>query len=397
MAGLGKKTVEDINVKGKKCIVRCDFNVPMSDGVITDDKRIREALKTVKYLKENGAKIILCSHMGRPKGEFNMKYSLAPVAERISELMGCPVAMATDVIGEDAKAKAAALGEGEILLLENLRFHKEEEKNAPEFAKALADFAEIYVNDAFGTAHRAHASTAGIADYLPAVCGYLIQKEIDVMGKALNDPARPFVAILGGAKVSDKIGVIENLIDKVDSLVIGGGMAYTFFKAKGWTVGDSICEDDKVSLAKELMAKAEAKGVKMLLPVDTVVGKEFKEDTEYMTVDSSAIPEGWQGLDIGPKSVELFSDAIKNAETVVWNGPMGVFEFEAFAVGTKAVAKAVAESGAISIIGGGDSAAAVEQLGYADKMTHISTGGGASLEFLEGLELPGIAALNDKE
>lgn len=396
MAGLGKKTVEDINVRGKKCIVRCDFNVPMSDGIITDDKRIREALKTVKYLKENGAKIILCSHMGRPKGEFNMKYSLAPVAERISELMGCPVAMATDVIGEDAKAKAAALGEGEILLLENLRFHKEEEKNAPEFAKALADFAEIYVNDAFGTAHRAHASTAGIADYLPAVCGYLIQKEIDVMGKALNDPARPFVAILGGAKVSDKIGVIENLIDKVDSLIIGGGMAYTFFKAKGWTVGNSICEDDKVELAKELMAKAEAKGVKMLLPVDTVVGKEFKEDTEYMTVDSSAIPEGWQGLDIGPKSVELFSDAIKNAETVVWNGPMGVFEFEAFAVGTKAVAKAVAESGAISIIGGGDSAAAVEQLGYADKMTHISTGGGASLEFLEGLELPGIAALNDK-
>ena len=396
MAGLGKKTVEDINVKGKKCIVRCDFNVPMSDGVITDDKRIREALKTVKYLKENGAKIILCSHMGRPKGEFNMKYSLAPVAERISELMGCPVAMATDVIGEDAKAKAAALGEGEILLLENLRFHKEEEKNAPEFAKALADFAEIYVNDAFGTAHRAHASTAGIADYLPAVCGYLIQKEIDVMGKALNDPARPFVAILGGAKVSDKIGVIENLIDKVDSLVIGGGMAYTFFKAKGWSVGDSICEDDKVELAKELMAKAEAKGVKMLLPVDTVVGKEFKEDTEYMTVDSCAIPDAWQGLDIGPKSVELFSDAIKNAETVVWNGPMGVFEFEAFAVGTKAVAKAVAESGAISIIGGGDSAAAVEQLGYADKMTHISTGGGASLEFLEGLELPGIAALNDK-
>jgi len=396
MAGLGKKTVEDINVKGKKCIVRCDFNVPMSDGVITDDKRIREALKTVKYLKENGAKIILCSHMGRPKGEFNMKYSLAPVAERISELMGCEVVMAKDVIGEDAQAKAAALGEGEILLLENLRFHKEEEKNAPEFAKALSDFAEIYVNDAFGTAHRAHASTAGIADYLPAVCGYLIQKEIDVMGKALNDPARPFVAILGGAKVSDKIGVIENLIDKVDSLVIGGGMAYTFFKAKGWSVGNSICEDDKVCLAKELMAKAEAKGVKMLLPVDTVVGKEFKEDTEYMTVDSCAIPEEWQGLDIGPKSVELFSDAIKNAETVVWNGPMGVFEFEAFAVGTKAVAKAVAESGAISIIGGGDSAAAVEQLGFAEKMTHISTGGGASLEFLEGLELPGIAALNDK-
>ena len=396
MAGLGKKTVEDIQVKGKKCIVRCDFNVPVKDGVITDDKRIREALKTVKYLKENGAKIILCSHMGRPKGEFNMKYSLAPVAERISELMGCPVAMATDVIGEDAKAKVAALNDGDIMLLENLRFHKEEEKNVPEFAKALADFAEIYVNDAFGTAHRAHASTAGIADYLPAVCGYLIQKEIDVMGKALNDPARPFVAILGGAKVSDKIGVIENLIDKVDSLVIGGGMAYTFFKAKGWNVGTSICEDDKVELAKELMAKAEAKGVKMLLPVDTVVGVEFKEDTEHKTVESCEIPEGWMGLDIGPKSVELFSDAIKNAETVVWNGPMGVFEFEAFAVGTKAVAKAVAESGAISIIGGGDSAAAVELLGYADKMTHISTGGGASLEFLEGLVLPGIAALNDK-
>ena len=396
MAGLGKKTVEDICVCGKKCIVRCDFNVPMSDGVITDDKRIREALKTVKYLKEQGAKVILFSHMGRPKGEFNMKYSLAPVAERISELMGCPVAMATDVIGEDAKAKAAALKDGDIMLLENLRFHKEEEKNAPEFAKALADFAEIYVNDAFGTAHRAHASTAGIADYLPAVCGYLIQKEIDVMGKALNDPARPFVAILGGAKVSDKIGVIENLIDKVDSLVIGGGMAYTFFKAKGWSVGNSICEDDKVELAKELMAKAEAKGVKMLLPVDTVVGKEFSADTEHKTVDSCQIPDEWQGLDIGVKSVELFSDTIKNAGTVVWNGPMGVFEFEAFAVGTKAVAKAVAESGAISIIGGGDSAAAVEQLGYADKMTHISTGGGASLEFLEGLELPGIAALNDK-
>ena len=396
MAGLGKKTVEDIEVKGKKCIVRCDFNVPVKDGVITDDKRIREAMKTVKYLKENGAKVILCSHMGRPKGEFNMKYSLAPVAERISEILGCEVVMATDVIGEDAKAKAAALKDGDVMLLENLRFHKEEEKNVPEFAKALADFAEIYVNDAFGTAHRAHASTAGIADYLPAVCGYLIQKEIDVMGKALNDPARPFVAILGGAKVSDKIGVIENLIDKVDSLVIGGGMAYTFFKAKGWNVGTSICEDDKVELAKELMAKAEAKGVKMLLPVDTVVGVEFKEDTEHKTVESCEIPEGWMGLDIGPKSVELFSDAIKNAETVVWNGPMGVFEFEAFAVGTKAVAKAVAESGAISIIGGGDSAAAVELLGYADKMTHISTGGGASLEFLEGLVLPGIAALNDK-
>ncbi|MBR6609287.1 MAG: phosphoglycerate kinase [Oscillospiraceae bacterium] len=393
---MGKKTVEDINVAGKTCLVRCDFNVPVKDGVITDDKRIREALKTIKYLKENGAKVILCSHMGRPKGEFNMKYSLVPVQKRLEELLGCEVAMATDVIGEDAKAKAAALKDGELMLLENLRFHKEEEKNAPEFAKELASMAEIYVNDAFGTAHRAHASTAGVADYLPAVCGYLIQKEIEIMGTALENPKRPFVAILGGAKVSDKIGVIENLIDKVDTLVIGGGMAYTFFKAKGYEVGQSICEDDKVELAKELMAKAEAKGVNFLLPVDTVVGDEFKEDCNFKTVDSKEIPADWQGLDIGEKSRELFNDAIVNAGTVVWNGPMGVFEMPEFAKGTKAVAKSVAESGAISIIGGGDSAAAVEQLGYADKMTHISTGGGASLEFLEGLELPGIAALNDK-
>ncbi len=396
MSGLGKKTVEDIEVKGKRCIVRCDFNVPVKDGVITDDKRIREALKTVKYLKENGAKIILCSHMGRPKGEFNMKYSLAPVAERISELMGCEVVMAKDVIGEDAKAKAAALKDGDILLLENLRFHKEEEKNAPEFAKELASFADIYVNDAFGTAHRAHASTAGIADYLPAVCGYLIQKEIDIMGKALNDPARPFVAILGGAKVSDKIGVIENLIDKVDSLVIGGGMAYTFLKAKGYNIGTSLLEEDKIELAKSLMEKAATKNVNLLLPIDTAINDKFENTDNFSVVDADKMPDGFMGLDIGPKSVELFSETIKNAETVVWNGPMGVFEFEAFAAGTKAIAKAVAESGAISIIGGGDSAAAVEQLGYADKMTHISTGGGASLEFLEGLELPGIAALNDK-
>ncbi len=396
MNALGKKTVEDINVAGKTCLVRCDFNVPVKEGVITDDKRIREALKTIKYLKENGAKVILCSHMGRPKGEFNMKYSLVPVQKRLEELLGCPVAMATDVIGEDAKAKAATLKDGELMLLENLRFHKEEEKNAPEFAKELASMAEIYVNDAFGTAHRAHASTAGVADYLPAVCGYLIQKEIEIMGTALENPKRPFVAILGGAKVSDKIGVIENLIDKVDTLVIGGGMAYTFFKAKGYEVGQSICEDDKVELAKELMAKAEAKGVNFLLPVDTVVGDDFKEDCNFKTVDSKEIPADWQGLDIGEKSRELFNDAIVNAGTVVWNGPMGVFEMPEFAKGTKAVAKSVAESGAISIIGGGDSAAAVEQMGYADKMTHISTGGGASLEFLEGLELPGIAALNDK-
>ena len=396
MNALGKKTVEDINVAGKTCLVRCDFNVPVKEGVITDDKRIREALKTIKYLKENGAKVILCSHMGRPKGEFNMKYSLVPVQKRLEELLGCEVVMASDVIGEDAKAKAAALKDGEVMLLENLRFHKEEEKNAPEFAKELASMAEIYVNDAFGTAHRAHASTAGVADYLPAVCGYLIQKEIEIMGTALENPKRPFVAILGGAKVSDKIGVIENLIDKVDTLVIGGGMAYTFFKAKGYEVGNSICEIDKVELAKELMAKAEAKGVNFLLPVDTVVGDDFKEDCNFKTVDSKEIPADWQGLDIGEKSRELFNDAIVNAGTVVWNGPMGVFEMPEFAKGTKAVAKSVAESGAISIIGGGDSAAAVEQLGYADKMTHISTGGGASLEFLEGLELPGIAALNDK-
>ncbi|MBQ7903450.1 MAG: phosphoglycerate kinase [Oscillospiraceae bacterium] len=393
---MGKKTVEDINVAGKTCLVRCDFNVPVKEGVITDDKRIREALKTIKYLKEQGAKVILCSHMGRPKGEFNMKYSLVPVQKRLEELLGCPVAMVTDVIGEDAKANAAALKDGEVMLLENLRFHKEEEKNAPEFAKELASMAEIYVNDAFGTAHRAHASTAGVADYLPAVCGYLIQKEIEIMGTALENPKRPFVAILGGAKVSDKIGVIENLIDKVDTLVIGGGMAYTFFKAKGYEVGKSICEEDKVELAKELMAKAEAKGVNFLLPVDTVVGDDFREDCNFKTVDSKEIPADWQGLDIGEKSRELFNDAIVNAGTVVWNGPMGVFEMPEFAKGTKAVAKSVAESGAISIIGGGDSAAAVEQLGYADKMTHISTGGGASLEFLEGLELPGIAALNDK-
>ena len=396
MNALGKKTVEDINVAGKACLVRCDFNVPVKEGVITDDKRIREALKTIKYLKENGAKVILCSHMGRPKGEFNMKYSLVPVQKRLEELLGCEVAMASDVIGEDAKAKAAALKDGEVMLLENLRFHKEEEKNAPEFAKELASMAEIYVNDAFGTAHRAHASTAGVADYLPAVCGYLIQKEIEIMGTALANPKRPFVAILGGAKVSDKIGVIENLIDKVDTLVIGGGMAYTFFKAKGYEVGNSICEEDKVELAKELMAKAEAKGVNFLLPVDTVVGDDFKEDCNFKTVDSKEIPADWQGLDIGEKSRELFDEAIKNAGTVVWNGPMGVFEMPEFAKGTKAVAKSVADSGAISIIGGGDSAAAVEQLGYADKMTHISTGGGASLEFLEGLVLPGIAALNDK-
>ncbi|MBR7033847.1 MAG: phosphoglycerate kinase [Clostridia bacterium] len=391
-----KKTVEDIDVKGKKVLVRCDFNVPLKDGVITDENRIVGALPTIKYLIGQGAKVILCSHMGRPKGEFNMKYSLAPVAERLSAKLGKTVVLAKDVIGPDAKAKAAALGEGDVLLLENVRFHAEEEKNDPAFAKELASMADIYVNDAFGTAHRAHASTAGVADYLPAVCGYLIQKEISIMGKALADPARPFVAILGGAKVSDKIGVINNLIDKVDTLIIGGGMAYTFFRALGNSTGTSICEEDKLDLALGLIKKARERGVSFLLPVDNIIGREYKEDTTFMRIYSDSIPDGWMGLDIGEKTQELFAKSIEGAGTVVWNGPMGVSEWENFASGTRAVARAVAESGAVSIIGGGDSAAAVEQLGFADKMTHISTGGGASLEFLEGLELPGIACLQDK-
>ncbi|MBQ6262218.1 MAG: phosphoglycerate kinase [Clostridia bacterium] len=391
-----KKTVEDIDVKGKKVLVRCDFNVPLKDGVITDENRIVGALPTIQYLIGQGAKVILCSHMGRPKGEFNMKYSLAPVAERLSAKLGRKVELAADVIGPDAKAKAAALGEGDVLLLENVRFHAEEEKNDPAFAKELASMAEIYVNDAFGTAHRAHASTAGVADYLPAVCGYLIQKEISIMGKALADPARPFVAILGGAKVSDKIGVINNLIDKVDTLIIGGGMAYTFFRALGSSTGTSICEEDKLDLALDLLKKAKEKGVNFMLPVDNIIGREYKEDTTFMRIYSDSIPDGWMGLDIGEKTQELYAKSIEGAGTVVWNGPMGVSEWENFASGTRAVARAVAESGAVSIIGGGDSAAAVEQLGFADKMTHISTGGGASLEFLEGLELPGIACLMDK-
>ena len=397
MTSYNKKTVEDIDVKGKKVLVRCDFNVPLADGVITDDKRIRESVKTLKYLLDNGAAVIACSHLGRPKGEFNMKYSLAPVAARLSQLLGMDVIMASDVIGEDAKAKAAALKPGQIMLLENVRFHKEEEKNDPAFAKELASMADIYVNDAFGTAHRAHASTAGVADYLPAVCGYLIRKEISIMGKALEDPKRPFVAILGGAKVSDKIGVIENLIDKVDTLIIGGGMAYTFMRSMGNSTGTSICEEDKLDLAREMMAKARAKGVNFIIPVDNIVGREYKPDTPFMRIYSDAIPDGWMGLDIGPTTQELFSKSLIGAGTVVWNGPMGVSEWDNFASGTIAVAKAVAESGAISIIGGGDSAAAVEKLGFADKMTHISTGGGASLEFLEGLSLPGIACLNDKD
>ena len=391
-----KKTVEDIDVAGKRVLVRCDFNVPLKDGVITDENRIVGALPTIKYLKDHGAKVILCSHMGRPKGEFNMKYSLAPVAARLSEKLGVEVPLASDVIGPDAKAKAAALKDGDIMLIENVRFHKEEEKNDPAFAKELASMADIFVNDAFGTAHRAHASTAGVADYLPAVCGYLIQKEISIMGKALADPARPFVAILGGAKVSDKIGVINNLIEKVDTLIIGGGMAYTFFRALGNKTGTSICEEDKLELALDLLKKAEEKGVNFLLPVDNIIGREYKEDTTYMRIYSDSIPDGWMGLDIGDKTQELYAKSIEGAGTVIWNGPMGVSEWENFASGTRSVAKAVAESGAVSIIGGGDSAAAVEQLGFADKMTHISTGGGASLEFLEGLELPGIACLLDK-
>ena len=396
MTSYNKKTVEDIDVKGKKVLVRCDFNVPLADGVITDDKRIRESVKTLKYLLDNGAAVVACSHLGRPKGEFNMKYSLAPVAERLSQLLGMDVIMASDVIGEDAKAKAAALKPGQIMLLENVRFHKEEEKNDPAFAKELASMADIYVNDAFGTAHRAHASTAGVADYLPAVCGYLIQKEISIMGKALEDPKRPFVAILGGAKVSDKIGVIENLIDKVDTLIIGGGMAYTFMRSMGNSTGTSICEEDKLDLAREMMAKARAKGVNFIIPVDNIVGREYKPDTPFMRIYSDAIPDGWMGLDIGPTTQELFSKSLIGAGTVVWNGPMGVSEWDNFASGTIAVAKAVAESGAISIIGGGDSAAAVEKLGFADKMTHISTGGGASLEYLEGKVLPGVACLDEK-
>ncbi len=400
MTNVNKKSVEDISVQGKKVLVRCDFNVPLKDGVITDDNRIQGALPTIKYLLANGAAVILCSHLGRPKGEFNMKYTLAPVAKRLSECLGQEVALASDVVGEDACAKAAALKSGECMLLENVRFHAEEEKNNPEFAKKLADLADIYVNDAFGTAHRAHASTAGVADYLPAVCGYLINKEITVMGKALADPDRPLVAILGGAKVSDKLNVINNLLEKVDTLIIGGGMAYTFLKAQGKGIGKSLLDESKLDYCVEMMKKAEEKGVKLLLPVDTVCAKSFPDpidaEIETVTVSSDAIPEDMQGLDIGPATRELFASAVMSAKTVIWNGPMGVFENPTLAVGTKAVAQALADSDAITIVGGGDSAAACQTLGFGDKITHISTGGGASLEFLEGLELPGIACLNDR-
>ena len=393
---LNKKSVEDIDVKGKKVLVRCDFNVKMEDGVITSDKRIVASLPTIKYLLDNGAKLILCSHLGRPKGEFKPEFSLAPVAVRLGELLGKEVKMAKDVVGESAQALAADLKEGEVLLLENVRFHAEETKNDPEFSKALASLAEIYVNDAFGSAHRAHSSTTGVADYLPAVGGYLIRKELEYIGGALESPKRPLVAILGGAKVSDKIGVITNLMEKVDTLIVGGGMAYTFFAANGHSVGTSICEEDKIDLAREMMETAKAKGVNFLIPVDNRIGLEYKADTECQLVDSDNIPDGWMGLDIGPKTEELFANAIKGAGTVIWNGPMGVSEWAQFANGTIAVATAIAESGAISIVGGGDSAAAVQKLGFADKMSHISTGGGASLEFLEGKDLPGVVALNDK-
>ena len=395
---MAKKTIEDIQVSGKKVLVRCDFNVPLDENnVITDENRIRGALPTIQYLVEHGARVILCSHLGRPKGTFNMKYSLKPVAARLSQLLGQEVALAADVVGESAQKLASELKDGQVMLLENVRFHAEEEKNDPEFAKQLASLAEVYVNDAFGTAHRAHASTEGVSHYLsPAVAGYLIGKELSIIGKALEDPARPFVAILGGAKVSDKIGVINNLLEKVDTLIIGGGMSYTFQKALGGEIGKSLLEADKVELAKELLAKAKAKNVKLLLPVDNVIGAEFSNDTVRKTVDSNDMPADFMGMDIGPKTREIFAKEIIDAGTVIWNGPMGVFEFENFAEGTRAIAKAMAECKGVTIIGGGDSAAAVEQMGFASKMSHVSTGGGASLEYLEGKVLPGVACLNDK-
>ena len=397
-----KKSVKDVDVNGKKILLRCDFNVPMAkdgSGVITDDKRIRAALPTIQYLLENNAAVIACSHMGKPKGEWKPELSMAPVAARLSELLGKEVILAKDIVGEDAKAKAAALQPGQILLLENLRYDAGETKNNPDFAKALADLAGengIYVSDAFGTVHRAHASTAGVAAYLPAVSGFLIQKELDVIGGALAAPKRPLVAILGGSKVSSKIGVINNLLEIADTIIIGGGMAYTFSAAQGGKVGNSLLEEDWKEYSLEMIQKAKDKGVKLLLPVDTVIADKFAPDANSDVVTAGEIPDGWEGLDIGPKTVELYCNAVADAGTVIWNGPMGVFEFEKFAVGTKAVAEALSKTDAITIIGGGDSAAAVQQLGYADKMTHISSGGGASLEFMEGKVLPGIACLQDK-
>ena len=394
---MNKKTVKDIDLKGKKVFVRCDFNVPMDENQnITDNTRIKAALPTIKYLLEQNCKIILASHLGRPKGEVKPEFSLKPVAKELSKLLGKDVIMANDVIGEDATSKAENLKEGEIMLLENVRFHREETDNDPGFAKKLASMAEIFVNDAFGTAHRAHASTTGIADYIPGVAGFLIEKELKFLGNAINNPERPFVAILGGAKVSDKIGVIDSLLDKVDTLMIGGGMAYTFFKAQGYNVGNSLCEVEKTDLALEAMEKAKAKGVKLLLPIDTKIGKEFKPDTESKTVAWTEIPDEWEGFDIGEKTIEMFKNELQSAKTVIWNGPLGLFEFDQFAIGTNEIAKTLADLDATTIIGGGDSAAAVTKAGLADKMTHISTGGGASLEFLEGKMLPGIECLQDK-
>ena len=393
-----KKTIMDVDVAGKKILLRCDFNVPQDKetGAITSDKRIVAALPTIKYLLDQGAAVIACSHLGKPKGEWKEKLSLAPVAVRLSQLLGQEVIFAKDVVGEDAKAKAAALQGGQIMLLENLRFDPREEKNDPSFARELADMAELYVSDAFGSVHRAHASTAGVAAFLPAVSGLLVAKELEIMGGALNDPKRPFVAVLGGAKVSDKIGVINNLLEKADTIIIGGGMAYTFVKAQGGSIGKSLCESDKLDYALEMIEKAKKNGVKLLLPIDTVAADNFSDDAKRMVVSTMAIPDDYEGMDIGPETTKLFCDAVKGAGTVVWNGPMGVFEFDNFAAGTRAMAQALADSGAVTIVGGGDSAAAVEQLGFADRITHISTGGGASLEFLEGLELPGVACLLDK-
>lgn len=394
---MNKKTIKDIDLKEKKVLVRCDFNVPMDEERnITDNTRIVAALPTIKYLIDNECSVILCSHLGRPKGEVKEEFSLKPVAKELSRLLDKEVIMANDVIGEDAKTKASNLQKGQIMLLENVRFHREETDNSPEFAKQLAEMAEIYVNDAFGAAHRAHSSTAGVAQFLPAVSGFLIEKELEFLGNAVTNPERPFVAILGGAKVSDKIGVIDSLLEKVDTLIIGGGMAYTFFKAQGYEVGNSICELDKLDLAINLIKKAEEKGVKFMLPVDTKIGKEFKEDTESKTVKYTEIPADWEGFDIGEETIKMFSEEIRKAKTVVWNGPVGLFEFDQFAIGTNAIAKVLSEIDATTIIGGGDSAAAVKKAGLEDKMTHISTGGGASLEFLEGKKLPGIECLLDK-
>ena len=391
-----KKSVEDIDVAGKRVLCRCDFNVPTKDGRITSDKRIVAALPTIQYLVKHGARVILCSHMGKPKGEVKPELSLQVVAERLSELLGQPVKMAKDVVGESAQSLAASLKDGEVMLLENTRFDPREEKNDPEFAKELASMADVYVSDAFGAVHRAHASTAGVADYLPAYCGFLVEKELTALGGAMDDPKRPLVAVLGGAKVADKLAVIENLLKKADTLVIGGGMAFTFLKAKGYETGASLLDEEKIDYCKNMLAKAEESGVKLLLPVDVVVADKFAADAESKVVAADAIPAGWMGLDIGPETQKLFGEAVKTAGTVIWNGPMGVFEFPKFAKGTEAVAAAMAECKGITVVGGGDSAAACEQLGFADKITHISTGGGASLEFMEGKELPGVACLLDK-